>query len=260
MSNYRTLYSLTVEHGYFDNGTCRALRCRISPRGADLWRRRGLLFRQSGPNAWTVLYDSDGAGVDTSSDTLLLEMDITDPAFVLYTRWDGFRPTSAYGLELPAVSGTVEAAQSIRETAPKRGIGEGFCTVRIRLTDGLFRAAQDGTPESCTLVFHAPEHRWEYLLETHTDGTYGTEDLLIEEYGGKLTFPPPEPVTEYGRRMLRTVSSETVPMHERYAYRLKLTAGGNTSRRRVLLKSLPLPQAGAYLDAAPGLLRQVCRL
>ena len=65
---------------------------------------------------------------------------------------------------------------------------------------------------------------------------------------------------EYGRRMLRTVSSETVPMHERYAYRLKLTAGGNTSRRRVLLKSLPLPQAGAYLDAAPGLLRQVCRL
>ena len=86
MSNYRTLYSLTVEHGYFDNGTCRALRCRISPRGADLWRRRGLLFRQSGPNAWTVLYDSDGAGVDTSSDTLLLEMDITDPAFVLYTQ------------------------------------------------------------------------------------------------------------------------------------------------------------------------------
>lgn len=104
MSNYRTLYSLTVEHGYFDNGTCRALRCRISPRGADLWRRRGLLFRQSEPNAWTVLYDSDGAGVDTSSDTLLLEMDITDPAFVLYTRWDGFRPTSAYGLELPVVS------------------------------------------------------------------------------------------------------------------------------------------------------------
>ena len=222
MSNYRTLYSLTVEHGYFDNGTCRALRCRISPRGADLWRRRGLLFRQSGPNAWTVLYDSDGARVDTSSDTLLLEMDITDPAFVLYTQW--------------------------------------FCTVRIRLTDGLFRAAQDGTPESCTLVFHAPEHRWEYLLETHTDGMYSTEDLLIEEYGGKLTFPPPEPVTEYGRRMLRTVSSETVPMHERYAYRLKLTAGGNTSRRRVLLKSLPLPQAGAYLDAAPRLLRQVCRL
>lgn len=121
MSNYRTLYSLTVEHGYFDNGTCRALRCRISPRGADLWRRRGLLFRQSGSNAWTVLYDSDGAGVDTSSDTLLLEMDITDPAFVLYTRWDGFRPTSAYGLELPAVSGTVEAAQSIRETAPNGG-------------------------------------------------------------------------------------------------------------------------------------------
>lgn len=85
-------------------------------------------------------------------------------------------------------------------------------------------AAQDGTPESCTLVFHAPEHRWEYLLETHTDGKYGTEDLLIEEYGGKLT------------------------------------AGGNTSRRRVLLKSLPLLQAGAYLDAASGLLSQVCRL
>lgn len=260
MGNYRTLYSLTVEHGYFDSGICRALRCRVSPRGADLWKRRGLLFRQDGPNTWSVLFDSDGAGMDTSSDVLVLEMDICDPDFVLYTRWDGFRPSSAYGLELPAASGTVEAVQSIRETATKRGIGEGFCTVRIRLTDGLLRAARDGSPENCTLVFHAPERRWEYLLETHPEGMYGTEDLLIEEYGGKLTFPPPEPVTEYGRRMLRTVSDENVPMHERYTYRLKLTAGGNASRRRVLLRSLPPPRTGAYLDATPGLLRQICRL
>ena len=153
--DYRSLFTFRVEHEYFDRGICRSFRCRISPAEAALWHRRGLLFRQLGENGWTILYDNDGAGVDTSSDVLVLDMEMTDPAFVLYTLWDGFHPNAAYGLELPLKKETADAVKVIRETAPRRGIGSGFCRIRIRMTDKLVKAAQDGKPMTCTLQFHS---------------------------------------------------------------------------------------------------------
>lgn len=66
MGTYRPLYSLRVEHDYYDNLACRALAFRLKAGGVDLCRRRGLLFRQTAVNEWTLLYDCDSAGVDTS--------------------------------------------------------------------------------------------------------------------------------------------------------------------------------------------------
>lgn len=142
--DYRPLYNLRVEHDYFDGGVCRSLRCQISSAEAALWHRRGLLFRQLGENEWAILYDNDGAGVDTSSDVLALEMDMSDPSFVLYTLWDGFDPGAAYELELPLKKETADAVKVIRKTAPKRGIGSGFCRIRIRMTDKIVKAAREG--------------------------------------------------------------------------------------------------------------------
>lgn len=47
MGTYRPLYSLRVEHDYYDNLACRALAFRLKAGGVDLCRRRGLLFRQT---------------------------------------------------------------------------------------------------------------------------------------------------------------------------------------------------------------------
>lgn len=63
MDTYRPLYSLRVEHDYYDNLACRALAFRLKASGVDLCRRRGLLFRQTAVNEWTLLYDCDSAGV-----------------------------------------------------------------------------------------------------------------------------------------------------------------------------------------------------
>lgn len=104
MGTYRPLYSLRVEHDYYDNLACRALAFRLKAGGVDLCRRRGLLFRQTAVNEWTLLYDCDSAGVDTSSDKVEAEFCITDPAFVLFTDWAALRPENAYTLELPANS------------------------------------------------------------------------------------------------------------------------------------------------------------
>lgn len=98
MGTYRPLYSLRVEHDYYDNLACRALAFRLKAGGVDLCRRRGLLFRQTAVNEWTLLYDCDSAGVDTSSDKVEAELCITDPAFVLFTDWAALRPENAYTL------------------------------------------------------------------------------------------------------------------------------------------------------------------
>lgn len=259
--NYRPLYSLRIEHDYFDRGVCRALRCRIAPAEAGLWHRRGLLLRQPCGNEWTVLYDSDGAGVDTASDVLALEMDMTDPAFVLYTQWEGFQPDAAYSLELPSEEETADAANAIRRTASGRGIGSGFCKVRIRLTEKLLQAAREGRAESCTLRFRAPECRWEYLLVPRAGDTVAAERYLLEEADGKLHFPPFEPELIYGRELLRTISEESIPMRERYGYRLRVVApAGSGGRKQTILRHLAPPEPGRFLDAARGVLRQVGNL
>lgn len=50
MGTYRPLYSLRVEHDYYDNLVCRALAFRLKAGGVDLCRRRGLLFGQTAVN------------------------------------------------------------------------------------------------------------------------------------------------------------------------------------------------------------------
>lgn len=259
--DYRPLYSLRVGHDYFDRGICRSLRCRISPAEAALWHRRGLLFRQLGENEWTILYDNDGAGVDTSSDVLALEMELSAPSFVLYTLWDGFDPGAAYELELPLKKETADAVKVIRETAPKRGIGSGFCRIRIRMTDKIVKAAREGKPMTCTLQFHVPAYRWEYLLVPRDGENIPPGKYLMEETGGKLHFPPFEVARMYGRNLLRTVSEEPVPMHESYGYRLKVVVpAGGIGRKQTVLRHVDPPEPGRFMDAEPGLLRQVCSL
>lgn len=161
MGTYRPLYSLRVEHDYYDNLACRALAFRLKAGGVDLCRRRGLLFRQTAVNEWTLLYDCDSAGVDTSSDKVEAELCITDPAFVLFTDWAALRPENAYTLELPASRDTVEATEAIRESADRRRIGSGFCSVSILMTEKILAAAQKEKHKTCTLRFHAPQCKWE---------------------------------------------------------------------------------------------------
>ena len=260
MGTYRPLYNIRIEHEYFDGNICRAMQCRISPSGQALWHRRSLLFRQIGTNEWTILYDDAGAGVDTLSDVLALELVMTDPAFVLYTRWNGFHPSSAYRLELPAGQETLEATDAIVEQSVRRQIGTGFCTVLLRLTDKVFSAAKAGTPETARLLFHVPEYRWEYLFVSRGGEKFSPEKLRLEESGGKLTFGPFETAAEYGREVLRTVSLERVPMREQYVFRLRLASatGGDNRPRQVLLRNVALPKPGVFLSKDPELLRQLC--
>lgn len=259
MGTYRPLYSLSLEHDYYDNLACRALDFRLRAGGTDLCRRRGLLFRQTAANGWTLLYDCDSAGVDTAHDNVEAELCIKDPAFVLITDWPGFRPENAYILDLPSSGDNAEASEVIRESDERRRIGSGFCRVDIRLTEEILSAAHNGKPAACTLRFHAPARRWEYLLVPRKDGSIDPGQFRMEEQNGKIAFTPFETFKAYGVDTLRAVSQEAIPMKEHYGYRLKVVSTGTgAGRSQVLLKSVPSPEPGRFLDSESGLLRQIC--
>ena len=154
MESYRILYRIKAVHDYFDGKPCTALQCRLTPQGAELARRRGLLFRQTAADEWTLLCQ---AKPDTANDVLTLSLSITDPAFTLYTAWNGLRPSADYALDLPQQEEYVDAATAIHLSGKRRSIGFGFCTVSLRLTEQMAQASEAGQPMQTTLRFHAPE-------------------------------------------------------------------------------------------------------
>lgn len=265
MGSYRPLCSIRIAHDYFDGERCRALLCRPAAAGAGLLHRRGMLFKRMAENAWALLCDLSGAGPDTDADVLFLELQLADSGFVLYTRWPDFRPDAAYAAELPAAGGDVEAAEILRSTGSRRTIGSGWCRLSLPLTRGMLDAAQAGAPPCCTLRFHAPARRWEYLFlpDPGTLPDRAQERYRLETVGGgvRYRFSPFERVQAYGREACRTRSEEPIPLRERYGFRLRLDVSAENGRtRRTVLREVPPPLPGRYLDTAPDLLRQVCRL
>jgi len=250
-------------HDYFNREVCRAILCRVTVSGAELMRRRGMLFKRMADNEWAVLYDTSGSGPDTAADVLSLELQLADRNFVLYTCWPDFHPDAAYLLDLPSKGGDLESAEAIAKTEERRSIGAGFCTVRLALTEETFVTAQAGTPSCCTLRFHTPEYRWEYIFLPEHGSAPDCEALCLEAADGshRYHFSAFEKVREFDRDAYRTVSEETIPLKEKYGFRLRLTASTADNRpKRIIMRDVPPPVPGRHLSTGPGLVRQVCCL
>lgn len=224
MDSYRILYRIRVEHDYSDGKPCTTLQCRLTPQGEALARWRGLLFRQTAPGEWAVLFNREP---DTGLDTLMLALSIADASFPIYTAWDDFRPSANYELELPRKKETLEAANA-------------------------------GTPMQTVLHFHAPSVQWEYLFVPHSVSDLRGDRLMLEDTAGTMEFSAFKEHTAYGRKVYRTVSKLQVPMHQAYGCRLRVTTQEEGKPKRVLLPQVPPPEMGTYMDVPKGILRQVC--
>lgn len=254
MESYSILYRIRAVHDYFDGKPCPSLQCRLTPQGEALTHRRGLLFRQTAVGEWTLLSDN----LPAEDDVLTLDLFLTDPAFMLYTAWQGFQPSAAYGLELPAAEEETDAATVIRPIDEKRGIGSGFCTVTLRMTKELLEAAKVGKPMQAVLCFRTPSVQWEYLFIPRGETDVPVSRLVLEDAAGKVKFSAFKECETYGQIALRTVSRSRIPMRQSYGCKLRLTAQDEGRQKRILLKQVPPPQPGQFADAGKGILRQVC--
>lgn len=197
MESYRILYRIHIEHDYFDGKPCPALQCRLMPQGEALAHRRGLLFRQTASGEWTLLFRQEP---DTKNDELLLDLFMADPKFTLYTAWEGFQPSATYSLELPGKKEIIEAAIAIQPTEKKRTIGSGFCTLHLRLTDELVKAAENGQPIQEILHFKESALQWEYLFISNGEQSVPPGQLKLEDAAGKVQFTTFKECKVYGRK------------------------------------------------------------
>ncbi len=263
MGAYERLYSLRILHDYFDGAVCRAVQCRPTASGAELMRRRGLIFKRTADNEWTVLYDPSGSGPDIGADRLSFELQLAEPDFVLYTHWPTFRPDAAYRLNLPSGGGVLEATETIVPSEEGRTIGSGFCVATLTPTEETIGAARTGTPSCCTLRFHAPAYRWEYLFLTESDIVLDCETLCLEAVDGKspYRFTAFEQVQALDRAAYRTTSEEAIPLRESYGFRLRLSSSTGANRpKRTLLRDVQPPIPGRHRSAGPEFVRQICGL
>lgn len=254
MENYGILYRIRAVHDYLDGNPYTSLQCRLTPQGEELAHRRGLLFRQTAAGEWTLFSDN----LPAEDDVLMLDLFLTDPKFMLYTAWDGFHPSAAYCLELPAAEEEADAETVILPTDKKCGIGRGFCTATLRMTKELLEAAKAGKPMQATIRFRAPSLQWEYVFFPRGEADVPCSRMSLEDAAGKVEFSAFKEYEAYGRTAIRTISKSLIPMRLGYGCKLRLTAQDEGRQKRILLRQVPPPEPGRFTDTGKGVLRQVC--
>lgn len=257
MGNYQTLYSLRVRHDYFEGRSCNAIGCCLSPQGAVLARQRGLLFRQTAADEWSVFYDCNGAEFNRDDEILMLELYLADPNFTLYTEWQDFCPSDSYELELPGTETGMNAANAILPSDKRRKIGSGFCSVSLHLANAMQPTSDGKKPGRAMLHFRSRRVKWEYIFFRRNGNSIPEAELKLEDVNKQIVFPDLQPTTAYGRKGMVTTTEETIPMRAAYGSRLRLVRQESGKPKRILLASIEPPTPGRFVTGE-GVLRQVC--
>ena len=253
MENYRILYRIRNEHDYFDSKKCSAVQCFLTPQGQDLLQRRGMIFRQTDVNEWTLLYNSEP---DADNDILNFNLSLTDPNFFSYTEWKEFSPSAVYSLDLPYSKKMLDAATVIRKTENPRRIGQGFCVVTLKLTEKMLKSAASGKPITSVIHFCALSVKWEYVFIPRVDDVV-SGNLSLDDDADILKFSSFKKCEIYGKSAWQTETAKPVPMRYAYSCKLRLMAHENGKQARILLSKVDPPVIGQYRDAPGDVLRQI---
>lgn len=259
MTNYQTIFSFCLEHDYYTQNICRAIEIRVPSQSVSMLKRRGLIFKQTKENQWSIIGDCEGAGVDDDSDVLVLEMILVEPLFVCFTIWQDFRPTHAYHLSLPCNKTKEEATNVIKDSEHKRQ-SDSFCSIEINLSNEMFKRAENGNAEINTLIFRSPEVYWEYLFVSRSEKN--NENLELKEISGKVVFSEMEKIEiePFTLPVLQTITKSPIPMNERYKLDISLIEiiNNNLQKKRVLIKHIPHPSLGRFVAEQTHTIRQIC--
>lgn len=259
MADYRTIYSFCLKHDYYLQNICRAIEISITPEGAALLRQRGLIFKQTKENEWSIIGDFEGAGVEDKSDILTLKMTLVEPQFVYFTIWQDFKPTNAYHLSLPYEKPEEEATNLIKYCEGKQEKNS-FCSIDINLSNEMFKKARVGKTETNTLIFRSPKVYWEYLFISRNEKI--NEKLKIEEHSGKIVFEQMKKIEieAFTAPILHSITKSPIPMNEHYKLELSLLEILNKDppKKRVLIKHLPYPPIGRFITEQTNTIRQIC--
>lgn len=254
MENYRILFRIRISHDYFNKRPCDFLHCILAPEGIILSKRRNLIFRQTAPNEWIVLYCQE----PDPDDFLTFYLYIKDSHFTLCTDWDEFNPSIEYILLLPVHAEVIDISNSIFRKENRKRPGGGFCKIYLILNDNIINAAKNGEPKQVELHFKAASVQWEYIFITRREEIDESAQLELTEQSGKIHFSPITSYCYLGQKGWITRSESEIPVCADYPYKLRLTMNNDGKQKRTLIPCVPLPELGRYFDAPKGVLRRIC--
>ncbi|MDU1891993.1 MAG: hypothetical protein E6767_15000 [Dysgonomonas sp.] len=256
MDNYRSIYYLKIEHGYFQENICRAIS--VTPLDLDLMKRRGILFRQTAVNEWDIICDSSKIGANILSEVFTFGISISDPAFILYTNWTEFNPSSSYRLKLPTT--TTDAVAAIKQTQEKRMINSCFCTIELQFTENMLKEIQSGKFRTDILRFYPKAMWWEYFFIPRNGKENSGSNFVLKESDGKIIFSDPQAVEILGKKALRFLSDNKIAMKEYYDYRINLQEmiPDCTQVKKTLMKDIPHPKPGNFLNVQADVIQHIC--
>lgn len=257
MESYQKLYSLRVQHDYFEGKPCTAIGCRLTPQGVELARQRNLLFRQTAADEWTVFYDVNGAKFNGNDGILSLELYLADSGFTLYTEWKDFCPSDAYELELPVTETETNAANVILPSDKRRKIGSGFCSVSLHLANAMQLVSDGNEPGQAVLHFRSRRLKWEYIFFQRNGNSIPETGLKLEDANKQIVFPALQPTIAYGRKGMRMRTKEAIPMRAAYGSKLRLVLQEASKPKRIVLANIETPIPGRFA-AEKGYIQQVC--
>lgn len=240
------LWRLRIRHDYFRKGAVEGITVCLSAESRLILSRRGLLWRETGIGEWSLV-SLDGNDLD-NSDRIEVELRLKDKMLTYITDWDWSLSGECYQLEVTGEDRVVEM-----RTHPGIKIKSGHQAM-FRLVFSMGNANKGLLPCSIELVFCSFHKYWEYVFVPRDDNASRT--LRLEETKQMISFGECQPMEFMGRPVLQCRSTEKIKMEDRPDYTLRLWEHFPMGKRE-LLRGIPFPRPGMFLDVPDDTLRQV---
>lgn len=245
MEKFSVIWRIKITHSYYHSGACRYFELKPTPQTAVLLRNRGVLFRKMEDAGWAMIGADDSRF--SEEDTFEFELYCRDQKFCYVTENANMKmecpQIKMSGMEDSAYLFPVEGCPTV-EASP--GV-----IAQILLK---FNAEQVQTERYNELGFQAPERHLEYIFLFRSRQV--DKKLLLEDMEQKVDFLPGEEINYMENPGIRFQSAEKYPLYESPNLKLQLLELLGTNRR-VIIRRLPYPNIGMFIDAPPGMLRAV---
>lgn len=249
MTDYNAIWSLVVVHNYYESGVCSDFRVDVSAATAKLLNRRGLLWKAIAPNQWTLL--APGHDLLHPDDTFEFDLSVRNPTFPYITHCPGLTPGHAVVL---TCTGT-EPPYGYPFTGYPQLQARPGVLFRILWSPG--KQAQTESESITNITFQPPAYYWEYIFITRNTSTGKTLELYDKEH--LLTFDKGTHIEYLGHPAQCFRSAENPPIIKQPKSKIRLYEVLPAGKRE-LYTQLPPPVPGEFIDAPPGVIRQIVYL
>lgn len=245
MAKPRIIWTLQIKHPYYRNTICQDVDVTPCPHTCELINRHGYFLRKFNVGEWCLL-DMQNTGMVTG-EQYRFYVHMKDNKLAYITAPGIILPERAIKLKTDNVNNTIEIPNITFERIDSRpGI---IFDIDIRLQD--INSDISGTTE-----IHLPvtEYFWEYLFIHRYSESKGK--LSLQDISNTVNFTEGEEIDYQNNKAVLFRSLTKIPCSESYPGNLTLTETIR-DRKRELMRQLPFPQPGMFLDAPPDVIRQV---